>query len=478
MIEQMLIDGAWVDALDGGRRDVIDPATEEVIASVPFGGAADVGRAIDAGHRALPGWRARTAYQRGAVLQRAAELMRARAADLAVITVRESGKPIAQAIGEWTVAADLFEWFAEEGKRVYGYTIPARAPGRRMMVLREPIGVVGVITAWNFPAYNPARAAAAALAAGCPVVIRPAELTPLSAMAIAAILVEAGAEPGVVGLVNGDPHAMGQAMLDHPELRKISFTGSVPVGRLLMDGASRTMTRLALELGGNAPVLILPDADIEAVARAAVAARFRNAGQVCVSPQRFLVHRDHRGRFEEIVVEATRKLRLGSGLDRDVRVGPLISARHRERVEGLVAAATSAGAAIRTGGGRPPGHVRGFFLEPTVLADVTPDMAVVADEVFGPVLCATEFAQLDDAIAWANRSRYGLAAYVFTNDLAAATRAYERLEFGMIGVNEWAPHATEAPFSGRKDSGVGHEGGREGLLDNLETKLVSFGGVA
>lgn len=475
---RQLIDGAWVDAEDGGRRDVLDPATEEVVASVPFGGAADALRAIDAGHRAFAGWRARTAYQRGAILLRAAELIRARAAELAVVTVRESGKPIAQATGEWHVAADLFEWYAEEGKRVYGYTIPARTAARRMMVLREPIGVVGVITAWNFPAYNPARAAAAALAAGCPVVIRPAELTPLSAMALAAIVEEAGAEPGVIGLVNGDPHAMGQAMLDHPELRKLSFTGSVPVGRLLMDGASRTMTRLSLELGGNAPVLILPDADIEAVARAAVTARFRNAGQVCVSPQRFLVHRDRRARFDEIVVAETRALKLGSGLDRDVRVGPLISGRHRERVEGLIAAATSAGAAICTGGGRPAGHVRGFFLEPTVLAGVTPDMAVVADEVFGPVLCSTEFTALDEAIAWANRSRYGLAAYVFTNDLAAAVRCYERLEFGMIGVNEWSPQTTEAPFTGRKDSGLGHEGGREGLLDNLETKLVTFGNLS
>ena len=475
---RQLLDGAWVDAAGGGRADVIDPATEEVIASVPFGGAADVMRAVDAGRRALAGWKAKTAYQRGAVLLRAAELIRARAAALAAVTVRESGKPLAEAQREWQVAADLFEWFAEEGKRAYGYTIPARSPSRRMMVLREPIGVVGVITAWNFPAYNPARAAAAALGAGCTVVIRPAELTPLSAMAIAAVLEEAGADPGVVGLVNGEPHAMGQAMLDHPDLRKISFTGSVPVGRLLMDGASRTMTRLSLELGGNAPVLILPDVDIEAVARAAVAARFRNAGQVCVSPQRFLVHRDRRARFDEIVVDETRALRVGSGLDPDVRIGPLISARHRERVEGLVAAATAAGATVRTGGRRPAAQARGFFLEPTVLGDVAPDMGVFADEVFGPVLCSSGFAQLDDAIAWANRSRYGLAAYVFTNDLAAAVRAYEGLEFGMIGVNEWAPHATEAPFSGRKDSGVGHEGGREGLLDNLETKLVSLGSLA
>ena len=475
---RMLIGGAWLDAEDGGRRDVVDPATEDVIASVPFGGAADTLRAIDVAHAAWPAWRALTAYQRGAILARTAELIRARAADLGRLTVREAGKPLGEATREWQVAADLFEWFAEEGKRVYGYTIPSRVPGRRMTVQREPIGVVGVITAWNFPAYNPARAVAAALAAGCPAVVRPAELTPLSAMAMVAILVEAGAPPGVIGLVNGDAHAMGQAMLDHPDLRKLSFTGSVAVGKLLMDGASRTMTRLSLELGGNAPVLILPDVDIEAVARAAVAARFRNAGQVCVAPQRFLVHRDQRARFEDIIVAETRALPVGAGLEPGVRIGPLISARHRDRVEAMVAAAASAGAQIRTGGRRPAARPRGFFLEPTVLAEVTPAMAIVTDETFGPVLAATSFAHLDDAIALANATRYGLAAFVFTNDLAAATRCAERLAFGMVAINEWAPHATEAPFTGRGDSGVGHESGREGLLDNLETKLVSLGGIA
>jgi acyl-CoA reductase-like NAD-dependent aldehyde dehydrogenase len=235
------------------------------------------------------------------------------------------------------------------------------------------------------------------------------------------------------------------------------------------------MTKLSLELGGNAPVLVLPDADIEAVARAAVAAKFRNAGQVCVSPQRFFVPRPNLAAFEEVVVEETRKLRVGSGLDPKTRVGPLISARHRERVEQLVAGATASGATIRTGGVRPPG--RGYFLEPTVLANVTPQMPAFADEVFGPLFAMTSFDQLDDAIAAANSTRYGLAAYVFTNDLAAAMRAYERLDFGMIGVNDWAPQATEAPFAGRKDSGLGYECGREGLYDNLETKLVSFGNV-
>lgn len=474
-MNQQFIAGAWCDADGGGRQDVIDPATEQVIANVPFGGAADVNRAIDAAQLAFPSWRAMTAYERGAILVRAAGLMRARADQLGELTTREAGKPRAEAVREWHAAADLFEWFAEEGKRVSGYTIPSRVATKRMLVLKEPIGVVGVITAWNFPAYNPARAIAAALGAGCTVVVRPAELTPLSAMAIAACLEEAGLPPGVLDLVNGEPAAMGQAMLDHPDLRKLSFTGSVAVGKLLMDGASRTMTRLSLELGGNAPVLVLPDVDIEAVAKSAVTARFRNAGQVCISPQRFFIPAQQLRRFEEVIVEETRKLPVGSGLDASTRIGPLISARHRERVEALITAATAAGASIRTGGNRPARP--GFFLEPTVLGDVTTTMPAFADEVFGPLFAITTFDQLDDAIAAANRTRYGLAAYVFTNDLTAAMRAYERLEFGMIGVNEWLPQATEAPFAGRKDSGTGHECGREGLHDNLETKLVSFGNV-
>jgi acyl-CoA reductase-like NAD-dependent aldehyde dehydrogenase len=472
---QQYIDGAWVDAVERGRREVIDPATEQAIANVPYGGAPDAVRAIEAAQRALAGWRARTAYDRGALLLRAAELIRARLTPLAELTVREAGKPIAEALREWQVAADFFDWYAEEGKRGAGYTVPARSPARRMLVVKEPIGVVGVITAWNFPAYNPARAIAAALAAGCTVVVRPAELTPLSAMAIAAVLEEAGVPPGVVNLVNGEPHPVGQAMLDHPALRKLSFTGSVAVGKLLMDGASRTMTRLSLELGGNAPVLVLPDADVAAVARGAVAAKFRNAGQTCVTPQRFFVARAHAATFEEIVIEETRKLPVGAGLDPATRVGPLISGRHRDRVEGLIASAKAAGAVVRAGGARP--HRAGYFLEPTVLGGVTPAMPAFAEEVFGPVFAMTAFDQLDEAIAAANATRYGLAAYVFTQDLAAATRAYEQLDFGMIGVNDWAPQTVEAPFAGRKDSGVGHECGREGLLDNLETKLVAFGSI-
>ncbi len=473
--QQQLIGGIWVDAESGGRWDVVDPGTEDIVASVPFGGAADTNRAIDAAQAAFPAWRARTAYDRAAILMRAAELMRTRSETLGEITVRESGKPRMDAVREWQIAGDLFEFFAEEGKRVSGHTIASRLATKRMLVLHEPIGVVGVITAWNFPAYNPARAIAAALAAGCTVVTRPSELTPLSAMAMVELLEEAGMPPGASNLVNGDPAAMAQAMLDHRDLRKLSFTGSVGVGKLLMDGASRTMTKLSLELGGNAPVLVLPDADLELVAKSAVAAKFRNAGQVCVSPQRFLVEGTRLKRFEEIVVEETRKLPVGPGLDPASRVGPLISARHRERVEGLIAAAVSSGAKVRTGGKRPARA--GFFVEPTVLGDMTDRMPVYAEEIFGPLFAMTPFTKLDDAIATANSTRYGLAAYVFTNDLGAAMHAYERLEFGMIGINDWYPQATEAPFTGRKDSGLGHECGREGLYDNLETKLVSFGNV-
>lgn len=474
MKTQQFIDGTWCDAVGGGRRDVIDPATEEVVANVPFGDGDDVKRAIDAAQRAFPAWRALTPYERGAILVRAAAALRERAAELAKITVREAGKPIAEATREWQIAGDFFEFYAEEGKRVHGYTIPSRLATKRQHVRYEPVGVVGVITAWNFPAYNPGRAIAAALGAGCTVVVRPAELTPLSAMAIAEILEEQGLPRGAINVVSGEPHAQGQAMLDHQDLRKLSFTGSVRVGKLLMDGASRTMTRLSLELGGNAPVLVLPDVDVEAVAKQAVAAKFRNAGQVCVSPQRFFIGRAQLKRFEEVVVEETRKLPVGSGLDPSTRIGPMISGSHRERVEALIAAATASGASLRTGGARP--HPRGYFLEPAVLGDVE-RTTTFHEEVFGPLFMLASFDQLDDAIAAANSTRYGLAAYVFTNDLRAAMIASERLEFGMIGVNDWAPQSTEAPFAGRKDSGIGHECGREGLHDNLETKLVAFGNI-
>jgi succinate-semialdehyde dehydrogenase len=477
MPHQQYIDGAWTDAPGGGTWDVINPATEQAITTVPFGGRDDCAAAIDAAARAFPTWSRQTPYERGACLARAASLMRERADALAHTTVLESGKPFVQARGEWLVAADLFEWFAEEGKRAYGRTIPSRVASKRLTVLRQPLGVVGVITAWNFPAYNPARAWAAALAAGCTVVGRPSEFTPLTAMDLTGVLVEAGIPAGVMNLVNGEPEAMGQAMLDHPACRKISFTGSVRVGKILMDGASRTVTRLSLELGGNAPVIVLPDVDPPRVAAGAVTSKFRNNGQVCVAPQRFLVHRRVADAFGETAASSASVLRVGDGLERETQVGPLINARQRDRVEVLVGDAARSGAEVRTGGRRPERLSRGYFFEPTVISNVEPGMSVFREEIFGPVMPIVAFDDLDEAIALANDTPYGLAAYVWTNDLRAAIKASEGLHFGMVGVNEWSPHATEAPFGGWKQSGMGHESGAEGLAEYLETKLVSIGGI-
>jgi acyl-CoA reductase-like NAD-dependent aldehyde dehydrogenase len=477
MTHQQLIDGAWVDAGNGGTWEVINPATETVIETVPFGDRADCRRAIDAAAAAFPGWAKKTPWERSAILLQAARLMRERAGALGKITVQESGKPLNQAKGEWHVAAELFEWFAEEGKRAVGKVLPSRTGSKRMSVVRQPLGVVGVITAWNFPAYNPSRAWAAALAAGCTVVGRPSEYTPLTAMELASILVEAGIPRGVFNLVNGDPDGMGQEMLDHPACRKISFTGSVRVGKLLMDGASRTVTRLSLELGGNAPVLVFPDVNVEAVAASAVSAKFRNNGQVCVAPQRFLVHRSIADQFIDAVVAKAAKLRLGNGLESETQVGPLINARQRDRVVKLVDEAASRGAEIRLGG-RPPARLpAGFFYEPTVLTGLGPDQPVFQEEIFGPVLPVVPFDDADEAIRLANQTPYGLAAYLWTNDLTTAVKTAEALEFGMVGVNEWTPHATEAPFGGYKQSGVGHESGAEGLEEYLETKVIAVGGL-
>jgi acyl-CoA reductase-like NAD-dependent aldehyde dehydrogenase len=477
MNHRQLIDGQWVEAGDGATWEVINPATETVVETVPFGGRDDCRRAIEAAARAFPAWARRTAWDRGAILSQVARLIRERAAVLAKSTVQECGKPLNQAKGEWLVAADLFEWFAEEGKRAAGRVLPSRTASKRLSVVRQPLGVVGVITAWNFPAYNPSRAWAAALAAGCTVVGRPSEYTPLTAMDLANLLVEAGIPAGVFNLVNGDPEAMGQEMLDHPACRKISFTGSVRVGKLLMDGASRTVTRLSLELGGNAPVLVFPDSDVEAVAASGVSAKFRNNGQVCVAPQRFLVHRAVFDRFVDATVARAGRLRLGNGLDAETQVGPLINARQRDRVEGLVSDAAAGGAEVRLGGRRPENLAAGFFYQPTVLTGVRADQPVFHEEIFGPVLPVVPFEEPEEAIRLANQTPYGLAAYLWTNDLATAVKTAEALDFGMVGINEWTPHATEAPFGGFKQSGVGHESGAEGLDEYLETKVIAMGGL-
>lgn len=473
----MYIGGAWVDSASGATREVLDPSTETALCAVAYGDARDCATAIAAAQEAFPAWSRRTPYERGAILKAAADHLRRELDALGRLTSEESGKPFPEARGEWTVAADLLEWYAEEGKRAYGRTIPSRLGSKRLQTIKQAAGVAGVITAWNFPAYNPARAWAAALAAGCTVVGRPSEHTPRTALALAAALHESGLPAGVLNVVIGSADPVAQALLDHPAVRVISFTGSTHVGRMLMDGASRTFTRLSLELGGNAPVLVFPDVDVNVMAKIAVSARFRNCGQVCVAPQRFLVHEKIHDALLEAMAAHVQALRVGRGLEPGTQVGPLINARQRDRIEALVDEARGVGAAVLAGGARPAHLDRGFFYAPTLLGGVKPDMRVYAEEIFGPVMPVASFRDLDEALATANATEYGLAAYVWTNDLKTAIRASEGLDFGLVGVNEWSPHATEAPFGGRKASGLGHESGPEGLEAYLETKLISYGGL-
>lgn len=474
---KQLINGEWVDASNGGTWDLINPATEEVIAPIPFGDRADAEAAIDAAHHAFKTWSRMTPYERADILYGAAEWILQRAEEFAVITTEESGKPISESLAEWRSAPNYLKWNAEECKRAYGRTIPARSPTRRITVSQQPLGVVGTITAWNFPVYNVVRAWSAALAAGCTVVGRPSEYTPRSAMVLAQALHEAGAPPGVINLINGDPASMGQAMLDDPRCRKISFTGSTRVGKLLMDGASRTVTRLGLEMGGNAPTLVFPDVDVQQIASTLTAWKYRNAGQVCVSPQRFYVHSRIVEEFVDVVTTQSKQVVLGNGLDANTGLGPLINARQRDRVDELVQSAVQQGAELLTGGARPSAMPKGYFYQPTVMTGVTTQMAIHNEEIFGPVLPIIPFDDPDEALALANSIEYGLASFVYTNDLNTAIRMSEGLEYGMVCVNDWLPATPEAPFSGVKQSGLGVECGLEGLQDYMELKTVFIGGI-
>lgn len=475
-VYKQYIGGQWIEASNGGQWDVTDPATGEHIATVPFGDAADVRRAIEAADKARCDWARRTSYERGAILTRAARLIEDTIDVLAMIMTRETGKPLTQSKGEWGTCAQLLDWFAEEGKRAYGRIIPSRHPEKRMFVIVQPIGVVGTITAWNFPAYLPARTWAAALAAGCTVIGRPSELTPLTAMSLVNLLVEAGLPAGVMNLVNGEPDTMGEEMLRNPLCRKLSFTGSTRVGRILMRGAADSITKLSLELGGNAPVIVFADADVGKAAHEGVAYKFRNCGQVCNSPTRYFVHRDIEQAFLEAVTEQTRKLVVGIGTHPEVHVGPLINSRQLHHVEDLVQDALDNGAKLLTGGHRVTDSAlsRGNFFEPTVLANVTNSMRIAQEEVFGPLLPVVGFSDIDEVVELANATEYGLAGYLWTHDLNVAVAVSERLECGMIGINTIGASAVEAPFGGFKQSGIGRECGAEGLLNYMETKLVTL----
>lgn len=473
MIDRMYIDGAFTGSVSGKTRALVDPGTEAVLAELPYGDAEDAKLALDAAAKALPAWSAKTAYERAAVLEKAAELIAARAAEYAVRTAEESGKPLAQARGEWVGAPNYLRVAAEQARSLGGRNIPSRLGSRRIDVTHQPVGVVGVITAWNFPIYNPNRAVSSALAAGCTAVLRPSEYTPRSAFDYARAFADAGLPPGVLNVVHGDPAAMGQAMLDDPRCRKMAFTGSTRVGKLLMDGASRTVKRLSLELGGNAPVIVMPDVDVASVAKSGVTAKLRNAGQVCIAPQRFYVHASVAGAFVAAAKAAMEREVLGHALDPRTTLGPLINAAQRERVAHIVDASVAAGARLVTGGVRLEGA--GYFYRPTLLTDAPDDAPVLCEEVFGPVMVVVPFEREEEAQAKANDTEYGLAAFVWTRDLRVATRLSEGLAFGMVGVNDWYPVTAEAPFGGVKQSGMGRESGMEGLLEYLEVKTRYIG---
>lgn len=472
---KQLIGGRWTDALSGATWELIDPATEGLIERVPFGGKADAEAAVDAAAAAFPAWSRRTPYERGEVLLRAAAWIRPRADALARITTEESGKPLAESRAEWGSACGYLEWFAGEAVRAYGRVIPARVATRRIQVIQQPLGVVGTITAWNFPVYNLVRSWAAALAAGCTVVGRPSEYTPRSAMLLARALVEGGAPAGVINVVNGEPAAVAGVMMRDARVRKVAFTGSPRVGKLLMDGASETVTRLSLELGGNAPVLVFDDVDVQQAATLAVTWKTRNCGQVCVAPQRFYVHERVYKAFSEGVRAKMAALRLGHGLEATTQVGPLINRAQLERVEDLVTRSVQAGARLETGGARRDSE--GYFYVPTVLSEAGPGTPAHDEEIFGPVLPLTPFGTVDEALELANSTEYGLAAFVLTNDLNTSIVVSEGLEAGMVCVNDWLPATPEAPFGGVKGSGFGRETGSEGLLEYLETKTIFTGGV-
>lgn len=474
---QAFINGEWVNAPGGATHDVLNPATGEKLGTVPEMGAGETRRAIEAAAAALPAWAARTAKDRGAILRRWYDLMMAHQDDLATIMTAEQGKPLAESKGEIAYAASFIEWFAEEGKRLYGEVIPTHQPDKRLLVLRQPIGVVAAVTPWNFPAAMITRKAGPALAAGCTFVCKPAQQTPYSALAMAELGRRAGLPPGVLNLLTGrDAAAIGGEMTSNPIVRKVTFTGSTAVGKKLMAQSAGTLKKLSLELGGNAPFIVFEDADLDAAVAGAIASKYRNTGQTCVCANRFLVQSSVYEAFTTKLVAAVGQLRVGDGLKGATDQGPLIDAKALAKVEQHVADAVAKGARIAYGGKRH--ELGGTFYHPTVVTNVTPAMLVAREETFGPVAPLFRFETEAEAIRMANDTEFGLASYFYTRDLARAWRVGEALEYGIVGLNTGLISTEVAPFGGVKESGIGREGSRHGILDYTELKYLCMGGLA
>jgi succinate-semialdehyde dehydrogenase/glutarate-semialdehyde dehydrogenase len=445
-----------------------------VLEEIAYGGRAETRRALEAAQKAMLSWMRQTSWERAKVLKKTADLMRERCDAIARTLTLEQGKPLVESKAEIMHSADTFEWFGEEGKRAYGDVIPNSAPGKRHVTLKHPVGVVGAISPWNFPITLQSRKIAPALAAGCTIVSKPASQTPLSLVQVFECLIEAGLPAGVANLVMGPAQEIADEFLENPICRKISFTGSTEVGKQLMRGAADQVKRITMELGGHAPFIVFPDADPEVVAKAAVIGKFRNNGQVCIAPSRFFIHKDVEKKFTEAAVEFAKNLKLGNGLDAGVEVGPMFEKRAMDQTVALIDDAKKHGAKVLTGGGRSSRFERGYFFEPTVLSNLSSEARILTDEPFAPVMPLLDFSKLEDVIRAANNTRYGLAAYVFTNDLSIAWKMAEGLEAGIIGINDPVPATPQCPFGGMKESGLGRELAHEGLEAYFETKYISF----
>ena len=468
------VNGAWRAADSGKTFPVTNPATGAVIAEVSDMGAAETREAIDAANAALPGWKAKTAKERAAILRRWYDLILAAQEDLAQLMTAEQGKPLAEARGEVVYGASFIEWFAEEGKRAYGDVIPSFAANKRIVVLKEAIGVVAAITPWNFPNAMITRKCAPALAAGCTVVVKPAEDTPLSALALAELAERAGMPAGVFNIVMGrEPAAIGNELTHSPIVRKVSFTGSTEVGKLLMRQAASTVKKVSLELGGNAPFIVFDDADLDEAVKGAMASKYRNAGQTCVCANRLLVQAGVYDAFAAKLAEAVKALKVGNGAEAGVTQGPLINADAVAKVEELMGDALEKGAKVALGGKRHA--LGGTFFEPTILTGITTEMRVAREEIFGPVAPLFKFETEEDAIRMANDTEFGLAAYFYSRDIGRVWRVAEKLEYGIVGINEGIISTEVAPFGGVKESGIGREGSKYGLDDFMEVKYLCVG---
>ncbi|MCZ8259200.1 MAG: NAD-dependent succinate-semialdehyde dehydrogenase [Beijerinckiaceae bacterium] len=474
--QAILVDGQWIAADSGRTIAVTDPATGEMIGTIPNAGKAETRRAIEAAHAAFPAWRAKTAAERAGLLQKLAELIRQNSEALAHLLTQEQGKPLAEARGEIGSSAAYVQWFAEEARRAYGEVVPSPWADRRILVTREPVGVVGAITPWNFPSSMIGRKLGAALAAGCTLVIKPADLTPYSGLAWGVLCAEAGIPAGVVNFVTGDAPEIGAELTANPLVRKITFTGSTPVGKLLAQQSAGTMKRLSMELGGNAPFIVFDDADLDRAVQGALQAKYRNAGQTCVCTNRFYVQAGIHDAFASRFAEEVAKMRVGSGFEAGVQIGPLIDTRALAKVKAHLDDILARGGEVVTGG---KGHaLGGTFFEPTVVKNVPKDARVATEETFGPLAPIFRFETEAEVVSLANATEYGLAAYFYTRDLARAFRVSEALKYGMVGVNEGLITTEVAPFGGVKESGMGREGSRHGLEDYLDMKYVCLGGIA